>query len=61
MGAEMRNSERAASYHKRAIELRADAEVLADTESKGLLVEMADRYHELARRIERTIGVENSN
>jgi len=54
----MHNTERAASYRRRAIELRADAETLADAESKRLVLEMADRYDELAQRIERTIGGE---
>ncbi len=57
----MNNTERVASYRRRAIELRADAETLADAESKRLVLEMADRYDELAQRIERTIGGENSN
>lgn len=57
----MHSTERAASYRSRAIELRADAETLADAESKRLVLEMADRYDELAQRIERTIGGANSN
>ncbi len=58
---DMRNSERAASYRKRAIELRADAEALADKESKRLVLEIAHRYDELAQRLERTIADPNSN
>jgi hypothetical protein len=57
----MRNSDRAASYRKRANELRADAEALADPESKRLVQEIADRYDELAQRIERTIARPISN
>jgi hypothetical protein len=57
----MRNAERAASYRKRAVELRKDAEALADKESKRLVLEIADRFDELAQRLERTIADSNSN
>ena len=57
----MRNTDRAASYRRRAIELRADAEALDDKDSKRLVLEIADRYDELAQRIERTIAEPHSN
>jgi len=57
----MRNSDRAASYRRRAIELRADAEALEDRDSKRLVLEIADRYDELAQRIDRTIAKPHPN
>jgi hypothetical protein len=57
----MHDSERAAKYRRRALGLRADAETLADADGKRLVLEIADRYDELAQRIERTIAGSSSN
>jgi len=60
-GGEMRNGKRAATYRRRAAELRDDADTLVDPESKRLVLEIANRYERLAAHLEAQDRPPNSN
>ena len=57
----MRNGKRAATYRRRAAELRDDADTLVDPESKRLVLEIANRYERLAAHLEAQDRPPNSN